>query len=86
MKRLVKIKLRRMGKKKEPSFRLIVIDGRKQPKSSYIESLGYYNPRSEKENLSVDMERLEYWLRNGAQPTESVKNLINKLKSKEVTQ
>jgi len=48
--------------------------------------LGYYNPRSEKENLSVDMERLEYWLRNGAQPTESVKNLINKLKSKEVTQ
>ena len=86
MKRLVKIKLRRMGKKKEPSFRLIVIDSRKQPKSSYIESLGYFNPRSEKENLNVDMERLEYWLRNGAQPTESVKNLINKLKTKEVKQ
>ncbi|MGB9750587.1 MAG: 30S ribosomal protein S16 [Caldisericia bacterium] len=83
---MVKIKLRRMGKKKEPSFRIIVIDSRKQPKSSYIESLGHYNPRSEKENLSVDMERLEYWLRNGAQPTESVKNLINKLKAKEVKQ
>lgn len=86
VKRLVKIKLRRMGKKKEPSFRIIVIDSRKQPKSSYIENLGHYNPRSEKENLSVDMERLEYWLRNGAQPTESVKNLINKLKAKEVKQ
>lgn len=83
---MVKIKLRRMGKKKEPTYRIIVIDSRKQPKSSYIESLGYLNPRSEEENFKVDMERLEYWLRNGAQPTETVKNLIKKLKNKEVKQ
>lgn len=83
---MVKIKLRRMGKKKEPTFRLVVIDSRKPPKSSYIESLGYYNPRSEEGKLNVDMGRLEYWLSKGAQPTESVKNLINKLKTKEVKQ
>lgn len=77
---MVKIKLRRMGKKKEPYYRLIVIDSRKQPKSSYIESLGSYNPRSEGEELKVNLERLEYWLSKGAQPTDSVKNLIKKLK------
>ncbi|HDL50484.1 MAG TPA: 30S ribosomal protein S16 [Firmicutes bacterium] len=79
---MVKIKLRRMGKKKEPTFRVIVIDERKAPKSSYIESLGFYNPRSEPPLIKVDMERLEHWLSMGAQPTESVKNIIKKLKAK----
>ena len=79
---MVKIKLRRMGKKKEPTFRVVVIDERKTPKSSYIESLGFYNPRSEPPIIKVDMKRLEHWLSMGAQPTESVKNIIKKLKAK----
>lgn len=79
---MVKIKLRRMGKKKEPTFRVVVIDERKAPKSSYIENLGFYNPRSEPPVIEINKERLEYWLSMGAQPTESVKNIIKKLKAK----
>lgn len=74
---MVKIRLMRIGAKKNPHYRVVVIDSRKRRKSDYIESLGYYDPRETTENpIKLDVERAQHWLSTGAQPTESVVRLL----------
>ena len=78
------IRLRRIGKrpKKKPHFRLSVFDERQGRDGRCIEELGFYSPVT---GLSkINKERLAYWVKNGAQPSETIKNLIKKEKSKEV--
>lgn len=73
---MVRIRLRRMGKKKQPSYRIVVTDSRKPRDGAYIESLGYYNPLAEPSTIEIDPERALYWLGQGAQPSRQVQNLM----------
>ena len=76
---MVKIRLRRMGAKKAPYYRIIVADSRCPRDGRFIEELGTYDPMAEGEQrIKVDMERAQYWIANGAQPTETVKTLFKK--------
>lgn len=73
---MVKIRLRRVGKKKQPSYRVVVADSRKPRDGKYIESIGTYNPRTEPSEISLNAERALYWLKEGAQPSRQVQNLM----------
>lgn len=73
---MVKIKLRRMGKKKQPSYRVVVADARMPRDGRYIESLGFYNPMTDPSTIEIDGDRALYWLGQGAQPTRQVQNLL----------
>lgn len=76
---MVKIRLRRMGAKKAPYYRIIVADSRCPRDGRFIEELGTYDPMAEGEQrIKVDMERAQYWIANGAQPTETVRGLLKK--------
>jgi small subunit ribosomal protein S16 len=79
---VVKIKLIRMGAKKKPSYRIVIMDATKSVKSSYIDLLGTYNPLETDENkvILLDEERTLAWLRKGAQPTDKSKSLLKKVK------
>ena len=74
----VKMRLRRMGAKKAPTYRVIVADSRSPRDGRFIDELGYYNPRTEPVELKIDAEKAKKWLANGAQPTETVKSLLKK--------
>ncbi len=77
---MVKIRLRRMGAKKAPFYRVVVADSRSPRDGRCIEELGTYDPMAEGEfKLKVDVERAKYWIANGAQPTDTVRGLLNKL-------
>ena len=79
---MVKIRLRRMGAKKAPYFRIIVADSRCPRDGRFIEELGTYDPMAEGEQrIKVDMERAQYWIANGAQPTETVRGLLKKVEA-----
>jgi small subunit ribosomal protein S16 len=73
---MVAIRLRRAGSKKRPFFRVVVADSRAARDSSFVEILGHYNPRSKPAVVQVDKERVDYWLKKGAQPSDSVRTLI----------
>ena len=75
---MVKIRLRRMGAKKAPFYRVVVADSRYPRDGRFIEEIGYYNPLTEPVDLKVDGERAKYWLGNGAQPTDTVRGLLKK--------
>jgi small subunit ribosomal protein S16 len=72
----VKIRLTRLGKKKQPTYRVVVMDSRKPRDGEYIEQLGIYDPRQEPSLVSIDNERALYWLETGAQPTERAQKLL----------
>ena len=74
----VKIRLRRMGAKKAPFYRIVVADSRYPRDGRFIEELGYYDPTKEPSVLKVDDEKAKSWIANGAQPTDSVKALLKK--------
>ena len=74
----VKIRLRRMGSKKAPFYRIVVADSRYPRDGRFIEEVGYYDPLTEPATLKLDNEKGEKWLANGAQPTETVRSIINK--------
>lgn len=74
----VKIRLRRMGAKKQPFYRIVVADSRYPRDGRFIEEIGYYNPLTEPADVKVDAEKVEKWLKNGAQPTDTVKALFKK--------
>ena len=78
---MVKIRLRRMGAKKAPYYRIIVADSRCPRDGRFIEELGTYDPMAEGENIKVDLERAKYWISNGAQPTETVRGLLTKVEA-----
>ncbi len=75
-----RIKLRRMGKKHQPTYRIIVVDRRKDGQGDYLESLGHYNNRAQPKVLEINEERARYWLKVGAEPTETVKSLFRQKK------
>ncbi|MCL1595639.1 MAG: 30S ribosomal protein S16, partial [Actinomycetia bacterium] len=72
----VKIRLTRLGKKKQPTYRVVVMDSRKQRDGKYIEQLGIYDPKQEPSLVKIDNERALYWLNTGAQPTERAQKLL----------
>lgn len=74
----VKIRLRRMGAKKAPFYRIVVADSRYPRDGRFIEELGYYDPTKERSVLKVDDEKAKSWIANGAQPTDTVKALLKK--------
>ena len=74
----VKMRLRRMGAKKAPTYRVIVADSRSPRDGRFIEEIGYYNPITEPAQLSIDADKAKKWIGNGAQPTETVKALLKK--------
>jgi small subunit ribosomal protein S16 len=73
---MVVIRLRRAGSKKRPFFRVVVTDSRAARDSSFVEILGTYNPRTKPALVTVDKERMEYWIQKGAQPSDSVRTLM----------
>lgn len=76
---MVKIRLMRMGAKKNPHYRIVVVDARNKRSGAYIESLGYFDPRETvAEPLKIDAERAQYWLGTGAQPTDTAIRLLEK--------
>ena len=75
---MVKIRLRRMGAKKAPYYRIVVADSRSPRDGRFIEEVGIYDPMAVSEKLKVNMERVQYWIANGAQPTDTVKALLKK--------
>ena len=70
---MVKIRLKRMGMKKTPFYRIVVIDSRSARNGRAIEEIGYYNPVSEPVELKINDERAKYWLSTGAQPTDTTR-------------
>ena len=76
---MVKIRLRRMGAKKAPFYRIVVADSRCPRDGRFIEEIGTYDPMAEGENIKVDLERAKYWIANGAQPTDTVRGLLKKI-------
>ncbi|HEU4480434.1 MAG TPA: 30S ribosomal protein S16, partial [Actinomycetota bacterium] len=73
---MVKIRLMRVGKKKQPSYRVVVADSRSPRDGRIIESIGHYQPRQEPSVVSIDGERALHWLKVGAQPSDQVKKLL----------
>lgn len=73
---MVRIRLRRVGKKKQPAYRIVVADSKMPRDGRFIESLGYYNPLTEPSTIEIDGERALYWLGQGAQPSGQVQNLM----------
>lgn len=74
----VKIRLKRMGARKRPFYRLVVADSRAARDGAFIETLGHYNPISEPVELEIDEEKALDWLQKGAQPSDSAKTLLQK--------
>ena len=74
----VKIRLRRMGAKKNPFYRIVVADSRFPRDGRFIEEIGYYNPMEEPSVVKVDPEKAKKWMENGAQPTDTVRDLFKK--------
>ena len=72
----VKMRLRRMGAKKAPTYRVIIADSRSPRDGRFIEEIGYFNPRSDE--LKIDAEKAQTWIKNGAQPTDTVRALLKK--------
>ena len=75
---MLKIRLRRRGAKKAPFYRIIVADSRAPRDGTFVEEIGYYNPLTDPAELKVDNERAAQWLKNGAQPTDTVRALLKK--------
>ncbi len=73
---MVRIRLRRQGAKKQPSYRVVVADQHAPRDGRIIENIGFYDPRTEPETVSIDAERARYWLSVGAQPSEAVARLL----------
>ena len=74
----VKIRLKRMGMKKKPFYRVVVSDARSPRDGRFIEEIGYYNPMTKPAEVKIDNDRAQYWLGVGAQPTDTVRILLKK--------
>ena len=75
---MVKIRLKRVGAKKAPKYRVVVADERMPRDGRFIEEIGYYNPMTEPAELKIDAEKAQQWIKNGAQPTDTVRALLKK--------
>ena len=77
---MVKIRLQRFGKKKSPFYHIVVADSKSPRDGRIIEQIGTYNPMTEPSTIVLDMEKVNQWIKNGAKPTDTVKELIEKAK------
>ena len=75
---MLAIRMRKVGSKKKPYFRVVVTEAMSARESSFVENVGTYNPRSKPAVVEINKERLEHWLKRGAQPSDSVRTLIRK--------
>ena len=75
---MVKIRLKRMGMKKKPFYRVVVADERATRDGRFVDEIGYYNPVSNPVELKIDVEKAQTWIKNGAQPTDTVRALLKK--------
>ena len=75
---MVKIRLKRTGKKKDPSYRVVVADERMPRDGRFIEEIGFYNPMTEPATVKIDAEKAQTWIKNGAQPSDTVRSLLKK--------
>ncbi len=76
---MVKIRLMRMGMKGAPSYRVVIADANSPRDGRIIENIGWYNPLTEPSTINVDVERAKHWLSKGAQPTDSVRSLLERV-------
>ena len=74
----VKIRLRRVGTKNVPVYRIVVADGRSPRDGRFIENIGTYDPRKANDNFKVDVERAKQWIKKGAQPSDTVRSILKK--------
>ncbi len=74
----VKMRLTRIGKKKTPFYRVVIADARAPRDGRFVEEIGYYNPLTEPAEIKIDADKAKQWLKNGAQPTDTVKALLKK--------
>ena len=74
----VKIRLRRMGAKRAPFYRVVVADSRYPRDGRFIEEIGYFNPMTEPADIKIDADKAKKWIANGAQPTDTVKSILKK--------
>jgi small subunit ribosomal protein S16 len=75
---MVRIRLRRVGAKKQPSYRIVVANSEAPRDGRFLENIGFFNPRTEPETVEIDRERAVYWLEHGAQPSEAVDRLLRR--------
>ncbi len=75
---MVKLRLKRMGAKKQPSYRIVAADSRAPRDGRFIEILGFYNPRTNPAEVIIDEEKVLKWLNNGAQPSDTVRSILSK--------
>jgi small subunit ribosomal protein S16 len=82
---MVRIRLTRRGAKKKPFYRLVAADQRAPRDGRFIEQLGYYDPMKEPMTLKFDLERVDYWISQGAQPSETAKRLIERFRAEQAS-
>ena len=75
---MLSIRMTRVGSKKKPYFRVVVTEGRSALQSSFVENLGTYNPRSKPAQVAINKERVQFWIGKGARPSDSVRTLLAK--------
>lgn len=78
---MVKIRLTRLGAKKKPFYRVIVADSRSRRDGPFVEILGTYDPMKEPSEIKLDVQKADHWIKNGAQPTDIVRKLIEKART-----
>ena len=76
--RVVKLRLRRMGAKKRPSYRIVAADSRSPRDGAFIESVGFYDPITDPATINVNLDRARHWIDNGAQPTDTVRSILKR--------
>ncbi len=77
---MLSIKLMRMGKKKQPFYRIVVVERRSPIRTATVDEIGYYNPLPREPQIKINFEKLDYWQQRGAQATKTVQSLIKRLK------
>lgn len=77
---MLRIRLNRVGKKKQPFYRIVVMDQRKARNADYVEVVGHYDPRRQPAAIDLKAERIQYWLGKGAQPTDTVRSFLRRQK------
>ena len=79
----VKLRLTRVGSKKNPIYRVVAADTRSPRDGKFIELVGNYDPKKPGDNANIDLTRIDYWIKNGAQPSDTVRSIIKKARKKE---
>ena len=75
---MVKLRLRRLGAKKRPSYRIVAADSRSPRDGAFIESVGFYDPITDPATINVNLDRARHWINNGAQPTDTVRSILQR--------